>query len=133
SPYLALWTRLTDFAATDLDAAIQSRTIVKATLMRGTLHLVSAAEYGPVRAALAPTLQGLPAVHRFRDADVSDVEAAADAAVAFADRPRTNAEIHAHLAGLPESSGRSGEDVWWRIRQHASFLHVPSDVPWSFG
>jgi hypothetical protein len=86
-----------------------------------------------VREAVRPTLQGLRAHDGFRDADFKDVEGAAEAALAFADRPRSNAEIHAHLAALRESSGRSGQDVWWRIRRHASFVHVPAGVPWSFG
>ena len=45
SPYLALWNRLADFDPGDLDAAFASRRLVKATLMRFTLHIVHASDY----------------------------------------------------------------------------------------
>ena len=53
SPYLALWTRLARFRREDLSEAMLERRVVKATLMRTTLHLVSAREY-PQYARLAP-------------------------------------------------------------------------------
>src|SRR5256712_3355194 len=45
APYVALWTRLAGFERDRLTRAIDRGEIVKATLMRGTLHLVSAREY----------------------------------------------------------------------------------------
>ena len=45
SPYLALWSRVSRFRRDDLSAAMLDRRVVKATLMRTTLHLVSAREY----------------------------------------------------------------------------------------
>jgi hypothetical protein len=45
SPYLALHARLDGFAIADLERALRRGTIVKSTLMRGTLHLVHAADY----------------------------------------------------------------------------------------
>src|SRR4030088_2811110 len=45
SPYVALWSRLTRFERERLTRAVDRREIVKATLMRATLHLVSAREY----------------------------------------------------------------------------------------
>jgi hypothetical protein len=45
SPYLALWNRLAGFDAADLDAALAARAVVKATLMRATLHVVRADDY----------------------------------------------------------------------------------------
>lgn len=46
SPYLALWNRIADFDPADLDAALASQALVKATLIRITLHVVDAAEAG---------------------------------------------------------------------------------------
>jgi len=46
SPYIALHARLAGFQHGDLEAALRDRTVVKATLMRGTLHLVAASDYG---------------------------------------------------------------------------------------
>ena len=58
-PYLGLWARLRDFALDDLTAAMQAREVVRATMMRGTLHLVSAQDYRRLRPVLQPVLQRL--------------------------------------------------------------------------
>src|SRR5688572_30153239 len=54
SPYIALWTRLRDFQRDDLARLIEDHTIVKATMMRGTLHLVTAADFVRLRGAIQP-------------------------------------------------------------------------------
>jgi CRP-like cAMP-binding protein len=55
SMYIGLWSRLTSFERDQLTRALERRTVVQATLMRVTIHLVSAADYWPfaigVRAA----------------------------------------------------------------------------------
>jgi hypothetical protein len=50
APYVALWTRLEGFRVPQLERALAAKRVVKATLMRSTLHLVSSADY-PVYAA----------------------------------------------------------------------------------
>src|SRR5256885_10600011 len=45
APYVALWSRLLGFDRDDLTGAIDKAQLIKATLMRATLHLVSAREY----------------------------------------------------------------------------------------
>ena len=45
TPYVALWSRLEGFRRDDLFRAIERRRVVKATLMRATLHQVSARDY----------------------------------------------------------------------------------------
>ena len=42
SPYLALWARLEGFERPALERALKQRRVVKALLMRATMHLVSA-------------------------------------------------------------------------------------------
>ena len=56
SPYIALWTRLARFEPDALSRALRSRALVKATLGRSTLHIVSANDYrNSVTALLAVT------------------------------------------------------------------------------
>ena len=45
SPYVALWSRLAGFKRDQLTDAIDRGDVVKTTIMRATLHLVSAREY----------------------------------------------------------------------------------------
>jgi len=47
SPYVGLWNRIVDFEPTDLDAAFARQEVVKAPLMRATLHAVHADDYPP--------------------------------------------------------------------------------------
>lgn len=53
-PFTGLWSRLEGFSADALLGAIAQRTVVRATLMRSTLHLFSAADYVTLRLALQP-------------------------------------------------------------------------------
>jgi hypothetical protein len=89
---------------------------VKATLMRGTLHIVAARDYRPFAAAVLPSLQRQYSRARLRDLPEAEVEALAARATAFACEPRTNAELRDHLGG---------EDEWFRARFHAPFVFVP--------
>jgi Winged helix DNA-binding domain len=45
--YVGLWSRLEGFARDDLTRALERRTVVQGTLMRMTIHLVSARDYWP--------------------------------------------------------------------------------------
>lgn len=56
SPYLALWTRLRGFTADLLDTAFDVGSVFKLTLMRGTLHVVTARDLLKVWAAYARVL-----------------------------------------------------------------------------
>ncbi len=45
SGYIGLWARLEGFARADLTRALERRSIVQGTIMRATIHMVSAADY----------------------------------------------------------------------------------------
>ncbi|HWC26840.1 MAG TPA: winged helix DNA-binding domain-containing protein [Solirubrobacteraceae bacterium] len=55
-PFIGLWTRLEGFEEEALRRALHERAIVRATLMRSTLHLMSAADYAALRMALQPPM-----------------------------------------------------------------------------
>jgi Winged helix DNA-binding domain len=50
SMYIGLWSRLADFERDSLTRALGRRTVIQATLMRSTIHLVSARDYWPFAA-----------------------------------------------------------------------------------
>jgi Winged helix DNA-binding domain len=52
SMYIGLWSRLAGFARDDLTRALEDRSVVQATLMRSTIHLVSRADFWPLALAV---------------------------------------------------------------------------------
>lgn len=52
SMYIGLWSRLEAFARDQLTASLEERAVVQGTLMRATIHLVSARDYWPFAVAI---------------------------------------------------------------------------------
>jgi hypothetical protein len=48
SMYVGLWSRMERFERGQLDKALEARRVAQGTLMRATIHLVSAADYWPI-------------------------------------------------------------------------------------
>lgn len=55
APYVGIWTRTTSFRRKALERELTRGTVLKATAMRQTLHLVSRRDYALLRAALSET------------------------------------------------------------------------------
>ena len=133
SPYLALWNRIAAFDPADLDAAFTDRKIVKATLLRITLHAVHADDHPHIHEAMQPSLRaarlGDP---RFTSSGITPTEA--DALVgdllAFAGQPRSADEIQ---SWIQERLDVPPKGVWWALRTYAPLLHAATGAPWSFG
>lgn len=131
SPSIALWSRLAEFDPAALDRAFQRRLVVKATLMRSTLHVVTRDDYIHLLPATLPMLRGLSRRGQGPEPAPQRIHALAEAALAFASRPRANTELREHLAGLVDDM--SADDALWFVRRYAAWVHAPSAVPWSFG
>jgi hypothetical protein len=134
SPYLALWNRIEEFDPADLDRAFADHAIVKASMMRITLHAIAATDYPAFHAAVLRSLR-IARYHddRFRQTGLTpaDADALMPEVMAFAASPRTNAEAEAwfdeRLGVLPKPG------AWWALRQAGHFWHAPTGGPWSFG
>jgi hypothetical protein len=55
APYVGIWTRAAGFRRQTLERLIRSGTVLKATMMRQTLHLVTRRDYALVRSAMSET------------------------------------------------------------------------------
>jgi hypothetical protein len=135
SPYIALWNRLDPFDPADLDAAFAGGAVVKAGLMRITLHAVDAREYPVFHDAMRPTLRDSRLFdRRFTSTGLSmaEVDALVPHVVAFASTPRTNADVEAMLTARLDGAVPV-RGVWWALRAFAPLIHAPTGGPWSFG
>jgi hypothetical protein len=134
SAYLALWNRMADFNPAELDEAFAGHRVVRAQLMRVTMHAVHAQDHQVFREAMEPTLRasrlGDP---RFRASGLTaeDADGLMSGLLDFADQPRTGPECEAWLAGR---LGAPMPPLAWRmLRQYAPLWHAPTDGPWLFG
>ena len=55
APYIGIWARTKGFRRQALERELERAAIVKATVMRQTLHLVTRRDYGLLRAAMSET------------------------------------------------------------------------------
>ncbi|HEY5980295.1 MAG TPA: winged helix DNA-binding domain-containing protein [Microlunatus sp.] len=134
APYVALWNRIAGFDPAELDAAFAQHRIVKATLLRITLHAVAADDRPVFHRAMVPTLRAARLGDaRFTRTGLTSAEADASVAdlLTFLAEPRSNAEVDTFFVGrfpdLPETS------PWWALRSYAPLIHAPGAHPWSFG
>jgi Winged helix DNA-binding domain len=144
APYGGIWTRTTGFRREALERQLESGAVVKATVMRQTLHLVTRRDYALLRAALSETnhLNEMPAARRLAPA-VRELAAAGSLttaeALAYLEREHglrgvearrawRGARVRAHL--LPHH-----ETALWHARPEARFVaidepevHVPVEA-----
>ena len=131
APYVALAARLEGFEREDLSRALHERTVVRATLMRETLQLVTAGDYPHDAVAMAPYF------NRLREHNLPDgvdmarvVELAAHATAALAE-PLEATALRPILAKL--EAQMDDDRVWRRVRTNAPILHVPGEEAHAFG
>jgi DNA glycosylase AlkZ-like len=134
APYLALWNRVADFDPTDLDAAFAGHRVVKASLLRITLHAVAVEDRPVWHRAVLPALRGSRLYdRRFTGTGqtAADADGIVDDLLELLAEPRTNAEVEAWLAqrfpDVPDSR------VWWALRTYAPLIHAPGPHPWAYG
>jgi hypothetical protein len=133
SPYLALWSRLKDFQRESLWSAIEKkRTVIRARLMRGTLHLVSARDFYAYAVATQDLQRG--AWNRLQVGAGADPKAVATLAIAFAKEPRLKEDVVAHLTEHLGSFGAPYTWLIWRfVSAHADLVSAPPGGHWGYG
>jgi hypothetical protein len=130
SPYIGLWARLVDFDAADLDAAIAARAVVKGTLMRSTVHIVTAADYRALWPAILPMLEGIRRQDRVHPPSARRLAALRRRVTDFAATPRSLTALREHVGDV---DGLTGDEVVWWLRRRLPLAHTPTGESWSFG
>ena len=110
-PFVALWNRYREFDPAELSRLMLERRAVRMTLMRGTIHLVTARDALTLRALLQPMLErlfhhGTPFARRLAGLDLEEVLKVGRRAIE--ERPRAGVELRAVLAERwPEADAES--------------------------
>jgi hypothetical protein len=123
SGYVGLWTRLDTFSRDDLTKALERRRAVQATLMRTTIHLVSARDYPLFRAATREARREHWLNARRGKVDARRLQASARRiATALADGPRHRDELF-ELAG-------SDSMAWNGVGVFIDLVRAPPSGTW---
>ena len=130
-PFTGLWSRLQGFTRADLAAAVQtSARWCAATSMRGTIHLMTAADFLKFRGCLQPSLDaGMRAILKER-ADTLDVPSLLAVARAYFEQPHTFEDARDHLVSkFPRGDERA---MGYAARMALPLVQVPSTDAWAY-
>ena len=126
APYVGLWSRVDGFRRETVERAIRRGDVVKPTVMRGTLHLVTAADYALFHAAFR-------SYYWWADAASAPI---GERAVAGLRALYSNGALHSDdaMAFLEHRLGVSDEltrrRAWHVARIRAHVLHAPETALW---
>ncbi len=133
SPYIALWNRVAGFDPAELDRAFEERAVIKATLMRITLHAVAVEDYSPFQRAMVRNLRA-SRLHdrRFRSTGmtIGDIDLLVPHLLGFVAESRRREEIEEMLAD--HLGEKPDKHVFWAMRTLAPLMHAVTGGPWSF-
>lgn len=131
-PYIGLWARLARFERDDLTALMTGQQVVRAAMMRSTLHIVTAADHQAFRPALQPALERALRSFYGKRAQGLNVDALVRVARPFLDAaPRTTGELKAHLlASFPDADG---DALAYAVRTYLPLVQVPPGGTWGSG
>lgn len=150
APYIALWSRLQGFRVSTLERALADGTVVKATVMRGTMHLMTAGDFpyysvasqerrhrvwpGWERAILRYYGDRSPEARRFvaKWHGLGDTATLHRALVRHARTPRTREELIEHFAAqtrMPVELAR--HFIWAFVATFGGLVHAPASGGWT--
>lgn len=124
--YIGLWSRMRDFTRPMLTQGLEAREVTQATMMRATIHTVSAADYWPMMAGIRRVNREWFSRVRARELSGIDMPAAARAVEEIlAGGPLSMADLTAALEarGLPASTAKS-VGLW------VDLVRVPPSGTW---
>lgn len=130
-PHIALWSRLQKFDREQLLKPLLARTLVRATSMRGTLHIMSAKDFLAFRSALQPSLTAgmMTVVGKGPIPNMETLITAGRSAFGRKARPFTDVRA-ALLARFPEGHERL---MGYAVRMQLPLVQVPDPVEaWGF-
>ena len=122
APYVGIWTRTSSFRRETLERLLATGAVLKATVMRQTLHLVTPRDYGLIRAAMSET--NFPWETAVAKRLAPSVRALA------ANGPLTAADAVAHLERKHGLRGLEARRAWRAARVRAHVLHHHETALW---
>ena len=120
--YIRLWSCVEGFAREDLTRAYEDGSVVQGTLMRGTIHAVSARDYGPFAKAIREPMRAW-ARRAYRTEDFGREALVERVRTSLHGRTVRRAELHELRGDVPNAT-------WATIDLDAGLLRVPPSGTW---
>ncbi|MFI7428188.1 winged helix DNA-binding domain-containing protein [Micromonospora sp. NPDC049836] len=129
APYLGLWSRVSGFRRDDLTGLLLRRQVVRATTVRGTLHVTAADDYRWLRPLLQPLMARLQRQFMGRaTAGVDPAELVAYAAALLAEEPLSRTRLRELLARRWPDRDRSA--LLHSVQYLLPLVHLPPAGTW---
>jgi hypothetical protein len=122
SPYIGIWTRTTSFKRVALERLLARGDVVKATVMRQTLHLVTPRDYALIRSAMSET--NFPWESELAGRLAPSVRKLAAAG------PVVSADAIAYIERNHRLNGVSARRAWQAARMRAHLVHHHETALW---
>jgi hypothetical protein len=132
APHVGLWSRLVDYSPDALDELYDAKRVVRANLMRATVHLTTSADALRWRSMLAPIGErSVQAAFGRRLVGVALEALVAEAEKLLHEEALTTAELGRRLAEL--FPGYDADALAYGARGRLGLVHVPPRGKWGAG
>ncbi|MGR6320296.1 winged helix DNA-binding domain-containing protein [Micromonospora soli] len=129
APYLGLWSRVGGFRRDDLTGLLMRRQVVRATTVRGTLHVTAADDYRWLRPLLQPLMTRLQRQFMGRATEgVDPAELVAHAAALLTGEPLSRTRLRELLARRWPDRDRSA--LLHSVQYLLPLVHLPPAGTW---
>ncbi len=131
-PYIGLWVRLQNFEKADLTTLIETHEVVRAAMMRSTLHLVTTEMHQHIQVTIQPALEKAYRSFFGKDRKQIDIETVITAAEPYlTQEARSTGELKAYLATIiPDVNP---DALAYAVRTYLPLVQVPPAGTWGTG
>jgi len=132
-PFVGLWGRVEGFRREDLTKLFVGRQAVRATFLRGTLHVSSARDFVALRPTVQPVLDaGMRAIHKAQGTRVDPERVTRHAQRILAEGPKTFEEVRDRLKRA--DPGANERALGFAVRMLLPLVQVPvgEAAAWAF-
>ena len=126
SGYIGLWSRVPDFERPTLTRLLEARRAVQGTMLRATIHTVSAADYWPMMAGIREAVRKWSARVRASEIGSTDIDAVV---AAIREELRGGPLRIAELTARIEARGHPRRAIAW-AKPFVELVRVPPSGTW---
>ena len=130
APYLGLWTRLHTFERDSLTQLLESKQVVRASSLRGTLHLLTAEDYVAIHPLLQATLSRNLRLFAGQAQGFEMEQFVKEMQAYIQAQPRTGVELRAKMEEFFPGMGK--QHIADSVKMHLALIQILPAGTWGF-